>query len=99
TESKISLAVVQNIALLILSIKHQYALQNHDAQLLVDIDLTILGRTPAAFAEYDRQIRVEYQWVAEAEYRKRRAQMLASFLARPTIYQTEFFQARYEQPA
>ncbi len=99
TDAEISLAIARNIAGLVLTTEHQLLPQGHDAQLLVDIDLAILGRAPAIFAEYNHQIRVEYQWVTEAEYRKRRAQVLANFLARPTIYQTEFFQARYEQQA
>lgn len=99
TDAQIPPTVVQNIARLVLATQHQAPPQGHDTQLLVDIDLSILGRTPAIFAEYDRQIRIEYQWVAEDRYRKRRAQVLANFLARPTIYQTEFFQTRYEQTA
>ena len=99
TDAQIPLAIAQNVAGLVLATQHKQIPQGLDAQLLVDIDLTILGCAPATFAEYDRQIHVEYQWVADAEVRKRRVQVLANFLARPTIYQTDFFQTRYEQSA
>jgi predicted metal-dependent HD superfamily phosphohydrolase len=99
TKAQIPFTVAQNIATRVLATKHQQVPQCQDAQLLTDIDLTILGSTPIVFAEYDRQIRLEYQWVAEDEYRKRRIQVLTSLLARSTIYQTPYFYTRYEQQA
>ncbi len=92
-------AVAERIADLVLSTQHKVAPAGQDAALLVDVDLSILGRTPAVFDAYDRQIRSEYQWVPEQQYRERRAQVLAGFLQRPFLYQTSLFRLRYEEPA
>jgi len=63
-----------------------------DAALLVDIDLAILGANPTRFADYEAQIRHEYAWVPWATYCSRRAALLETFLARPHLYQTPYFQ-------
>jgi predicted metal-dependent HD superfamily phosphohydrolase len=70
-----------------------------DQQLLVDIDLSILGASPARFAEYDQQVRAEYRWVPSLIYRVKRKAVLKSFLDRDTIYATKHFQALHEQQA
>ncbi len=75
------------------------ALDEPDQQLLVDIDLAILGAAPERFAEYDRQVRAEYRWVPGIIYRMKRKAVLQSFLARPRIYGTAHFQQRYEAQA
>lgn len=93
------LGVVERVRSLILATKHDALPVDPDAQLLVDIDLSILGRDPAAFERYDRQIREEYQWVDEATYRTARARILEQFLLRPRIYLTGCFFDRYEEPA
>lgn len=99
TQGDISFTIAQQIAELVLSTKHQAPPQGRDAQLMVDVDLSILGRAPTVFAEYDRQIRLEYQWVPEKQFCERRIQVLTSFLRRPAIYQTEHFCLRYEAQA
>lgn len=70
-----------------------------DAAVVVDIDLAILGQDPATFAEFERNIRKEYYWAPVSEYCRRRSQILASFLQHPPIYQTRYFQERYEATA
>jgi predicted metal-dependent HD superfamily phosphohydrolase len=57
-----------------------------DAQLLVDIDLAILGSPAERFDRYDQDVRKEYAWVPERRYRAARATVLQSFLDRPRIY-------------
>ena len=57
-----------------------------DAQLLVDIDLSILGSPPERFERYDQDVRKEYAWVPGFRYRDQRAQVLQGFLDRPRLY-------------
>ncbi len=86
----------QRIHALILATGHSNIPADPDARLLCDIDLSILGQSNAAFDEFERQIRHEYAWVPEPYYRQTRSKVLAGFLSRESIYQTEPFASRYE---
>lgn len=70
-----------------------------DEKILLDIDIQILGTSPHRFEKYDRQIREEYSWVPEEQYREGRKKILASFLNRPFIYSTDEFQIILENQA
>jgi len=72
---------------------------DRDTELLLDIDLGILGQHPDVFARYDDAIRREYAWVPEAQYRTGRAAVLKGFLDRPRIYATGAFRDLYETQA
>ena len=84
---------------LILATKHAAPPITASEQILVDIDLSILGQDRRRFDEYERQIRVEYSWVPEDAFVKGRSAVLTSFLARPRIYSTERFYGKYEKSA
>jgi predicted metal-dependent HD superfamily phosphohydrolase len=84
---------------LVLATRHLTIPREPDAQLVCDIDLSIFGREPEVFQEFEQRIRREYGWVPETIYRRSRAEVLAGFLHRRPIYQTEYFRARYEVPA
>lgn len=62
----------------------------HDTDLLLflDADLSILGAPEAAYWEYARQIRHEYQAVPAPAYRAGRSQVLARLLAAPVLFHT-----------
>jgi predicted metal-dependent HD superfamily phosphohydrolase len=91
--------MAQRIAALVLATQHLAIPRKPDAALLCDIDLSILGRTPEVFDEFERRIRQEYAWVPEPMYRGARAEILAGFLRRRSIFQIDFFRDRYEAPA
>jgi predicted metal-dependent HD superfamily phosphohydrolase len=95
----VPLEVARRVAELVLATRHLTLPREPDAQLLCDIDLSILGREPDVFDEFERRIRREYHEVPEPIYRSGRAEVLAGFLRRRSIYQTEYFRDRYEQPA
>jgi predicted metal-dependent HD superfamily phosphohydrolase len=84
---------------LIMQTRHKTAPEGADAQLLVDIDLSILGASPHRFDESDLQVRAEYAHVPAADYCKGRRAILQGFLARPRLYSTEYFHSRLEQRA
>lgn len=67
--------------------------------LVCDVDLSILGRPPEEFAEYERRIRAEYGQVPEPLFRTGRASLLARLLARKPLYRSEHFRDRYEATA
>jgi len=91
--------VAERIAALVLATRHSAAPATPDEQLLVDIDLAILGAAPARFAEYEAQIRVEYAHVPPAVFFEKRGAILAGFLARPVLYGTPALRARLEATA
>jgi predicted metal-dependent HD superfamily phosphohydrolase len=86
-------------ALVLATASHEAVADDPDLQLLLDIDLAILGAAPARFAEYERQIRAEYAHVPEPLFRAGRARVLAGFLARPRVYATAAFHDALEQRA
>lgn len=92
-------ACVARVAQLILATEHHAIPDTADARWVVDIDLAILGAPPERFTEYEAQIRAEYAWVPGWLFRRKRHAVLQAFLARPQIYATDFFRARYEAPA
>ncbi|WP_446010599.1 HD domain-containing protein [Candidatus Electrothrix sp.] len=76
----------------------------HDADtaLMADIDLSILGTLGTQshlFEQYDADIRREYAWVPEQQFRQGRVQVLKSFLEREKIYTTACFSEQYEEQA
>ena len=87
------------VADLILVTRHAAMPETPDQQLVVDMDLSILGAPQTRFHEYERQIRQEYSWVDEAVFRSVRGKILQEFLARPSIYSTMGFRDRLENSA
>src|SRR5688500_1721464 len=92
-------SVAERVHRLVLATKHNAAPASPDAALLVDVDLAILGAVVERFDEYERQVRQEYSWVPGFLFRRKRRELLEAFLARPQIYSTGHFRARYEVAA
>ncbi len=91
--------VAARVEALVMATRHDAVPADADARLVVDVDLAILGAEPLRFDEYERQIRDEYGFVPELEFRARRAEILRRFLARPAIFSTPWFAERFEAPA
>jgi predicted metal-dependent HD superfamily phosphohydrolase/GNAT superfamily N-acetyltransferase len=94
-----SVELCQSAAALILATKTHDPVLHPDAPLLIDVDLSVLGRPPEQFQEYEAQIRREYEWVPAGVFSAKRAEILERFLARERIYTTEPFFQKYERQA
>ncbi|WP_157944531.1 HD domain-containing protein [Mangrovicella endophytica] len=68
-------------------------------QLLLDLDLAILGAPRGDYIAYAAAIRQEYAAVPEDAWRIGRSAVLERFLARPRLYQTRHFGALLEAAA
>ncbi len=87
------------VAQLILVTNHQTPPKTIDEELIVDIDLAILGQPWEKFLIYDEGIQNEYSHVPFKEYAAGRASIMKDFLARPYIYHTSYFRDHYEETA
>lgn len=84
---------------LVLATKHPKHPETIDEKIIVDVDLSILGKDLPEFDAYEKNIRKEYAWVDDDSFREGRTKVLQMFLAQPTIYYTDFFQKKYESKA
>jgi predicted metal-dependent HD superfamily phosphohydrolase len=84
---------------LILSTKHNKLVEDKDEQLIVSIDLAILGKSQGEYKKYSQAIRKEYSWVSDEEYKLGRKKVLNYFLSREKIYPNEMFFDKYERNA
>ena len=91
--------VVRRVRELVLATKHDAKPIGADTCLLVDIDLSILGAPTERFDEYEAQVRQEYHWVPEVQFRDGRQKILRALLARGNIYSTELFRSSLEANA
>jgi len=98
-EAEVDAAAADRVHALIMATRHDAVPQDADAQLLVDVDLAILGATPDRFAEYEDQIRREYAFVPGWLFRHKRREILRGFLERPRLYSTPHFHDRLEARA
>jgi predicted metal-dependent HD superfamily phosphohydrolase len=83
----------------IIATRHSALPVGRDQELVVDIDLAILGAPRARFDEYQAQIRAEYNWVPGVIFRAERRKVLSAFLARNPIYRTPALRGALEARA
>ena len=95
----INAPLAQHVGELIITTKSHEPASVQDSPLLLDIDLSILGRNRERFREFENGIRSEYAWVPFEIYRSKRAEILRGFLNRKRIYLTNAFHDRYESTA
>jgi len=73
--------------------------QDTDLQLFLDADLCILGAQPSDYVQYAAAIRKEYIHMDRDAYICGRANVLRSFLQRPSLYFTPLGQKLFEEQA
>jgi len=83
----------------VMATKHDARPPDKDAMFVVDIDLSILGRGPDEYDRFEENVRKEYKWVPWPIYRRKRSEILESFLDKPKIYSTEHFRSGHEEQA
>jgi predicted metal-dependent HD superfamily phosphohydrolase len=90
-EGGVDAALGARVRALILATGHAAPPTDHDARYVVDADLSILGAAPADFDRYEIQVREEYRFLSEAEWRAGRARLLRGFLDHPQLFLTGEF--------
>lgn len=85
----------ERVARLVLATRDHVA-SDADMGLLLDLDLAILAASPQRFAAYERQIRDEYAFVPEPDFRTGRGRILQGFLARDRLFVTEALHAAWD---
>jgi predicted metal-dependent HD superfamily phosphohydrolase len=91
--------IAQRVSHSILATRHDLEITDTDAQVLVDVDLSILGKDPDIFWRYEENIRKEYAWVPEDLFRQKRVEILLGFLDRQYIYYHEEYRHMFEDGA
>jgi len=99
SKAKLPKDVIARVKDLILATKHDVPPVGIDAELITDIDLAILGKSEKEFDEYEAKIRLEYAFVEEKAFKEGRRKVLEKFLARPSIFSTNYFFKKYESQA
>jgi predicted metal-dependent HD superfamily phosphohydrolase len=84
------------VSALIRKTKTHDAGDDADAKVIIDADLAILGASESVYSNYCENIRHEYAWVPDVDYRQGRQRVLQSFLNRSRIYH---FLSNLEVPA
>ena len=72
---------------------------DYDTNILLDLDLSILGKSSKEYKTYSENIRKEYQIYPDFMYRKGRKKVLKKILELNSIYKTDYFKQLYENQA
>ncbi|WP_396596433.1 hypothetical protein [Dokdonia sp. R86516] len=75
--------------------EHQLSSDN-DINILLDLDLSILGKSENEYSKYSQNIRKEYKIYPDFMYRKGRKKVLNHMLELDSIFKTSFFKDKYE---
>jgi predicted metal-dependent HD superfamily phosphohydrolase len=70
-----------------------------DSHLVIDCDLSILGRPMDRYAQYESDIQLEYSQYPTDVYKNTRKGIMLGFLNREHIFFHESFRGRYEEQA
>jgi len=78
--------------------EHKLSTDN-DTNILLDLDLSVLGKSSGEYKKYTKNIRKEYQIYPDFMYRKGRKKVLKNILELESIYKTDFFKKEFENQA
>jgi predicted metal-dependent HD superfamily phosphohydrolase len=92
-------SAAERVHALVMATRHDAVPEGRDAELLIDIDLSILGAERERFDEYERQVGIEYGFVPDEVRLPRRRAILQRFLDREAIYATPRMHAQLEARA
>lgn len=90
---------LEHIRQMILATKSHSPSSDPDTNLLLDLDLSILGREWERYYDYSKKIEKEYRLVPCFLYNNGRKKVLKHFLSLPAIYKTPTFYQLYESNA
>lgn len=93
------IAACERICAMIIATTHRSLAQELDVCFACDIDLAVLGAPRGRFREDGGRLRAERPDLDDRAYDQHERAILSRLLARPRIYQTDFFRARCEARA
>lgn len=100
TELGLPAGAINEVSRLIrLTQTHTTPLTDHNGLLLLDADLAPFAHPPDQFNQNSHNIRREYAWVPEPQYRQERIRILKTFQDRDRLYYTPQLFAQLEQKA
>ena len=78
---------------------HPPASGDDDLDTFLDADLATLGEPPERYKQYVADVRAEYSFVSDEQWRIGRTRVLKHFLSAPSIYRTAWFREAREESA
>lgn len=91
---------LENLKKMILStIKHSPILKDHDNELFLDLDMSVLATEPEIYLQYTAAIRKEFNIFPDDIYQAGRKSVLQKFIAGDHIFMTDFFKENFEKQA
>lgn len=100
TERWLAKDFIDKVKQLILATKHTHWSIYNDTKYMMDIDMSILGKSPRAYAQYAKDVRREYYMYSDKRYDEWRIHFLEWVLKKlelGTLFYTEYFQHTYTE--
>ena len=97
--NKIDPEVIDRVYDLIILTKDHMAPDSRDGEIMLDVDLSILGSAKHVYEQFEKDVRKEYKRVPSFIFKKKRREILKSFRGRPRLYHTDYFFGRLETQA
>jgi pantetheine-phosphate adenylyltransferase len=98
-DAKLSNSFINGVKENVLASKHDVFPTDNDTRLFTSIDLVPLGKPTQFFKENEGNIREEFSWAPDEQYRIGRKEFVQRFMERPSIYPHEYFKEKYERRA